>query len=145
MEYPFLVMTTNDAAIAGGAQGHGWVSGTPSALAAAAAVNCVFDLGAAFPFYHYLHVNVTPAGGSSGLSVDVYGSPDTTHTHARATRLSFANAVALSTGTGSIPTAGGTQGFSLRPAGRYVIVRVTNSDGTNAVGAGAKVVVSAYP
>jgi hypothetical protein len=142
-----LVMTSGLNAVAGGGSVPGWVSGdiggvTP--LAASAQAYVVFDLGPMWDQYVMLSCIVYPMVPSSGLSgVQVLGSDTTVYSGAR--RKNSAAAIALGSIYASALSASGAADLNFRPSGRYVIVIATNADAVNALGAGSKITLTAYP
>ncbi len=140
---PTLHMRTTDTAVTAGGSVAGWVSGTIASLAASASATMIFDLGPNWDQYPYVTVTVNPQGSSSGLTaLQVFGSRTTTDTDVE--RLNFAYATSFAGQSVAPTTANGVQSGIYRPAGRYVIVKATNADGTNAQGASASVAVTAH-
>lgn len=140
---PVLLMQTDVAQVPGGA-GAGWVSGTPSGLAASATVNCVFDLGPDWDQYGVAAVGVLPIGPSSGMAnVQAMGSDNTAPNPAR--RLKDMAVAGSANSSFAINTSSNGHTFHVRPFGRYLIVSVSNADAANALGAASKVSVAAYP
>lgn len=138
-----LKMRSGVAAVAGGGTIPGWISGDIASLAASATATLIYDLGPNWDQYNVVQVGVVPAGPSTGLSgVSVFSSDDATFNAAQDVQLNsvwgatFANLVAAITSA---------QTACFAPMGRYLIVRATNADAVNAQGAGAFVLVCAYP
>lgn len=133
---PTIYMETDVGAVVAG-NGPGWVSGTPANLAASGSATAIFDLGPSWADYNLLQLSVLCAGPSTGLNGVETCTVDTPAwvSHRRH------NAVGSNTPTGvyaSITTAIGTAQWWVRPTGRYLLMRGTNADATNAVGATAK-------
>lgn len=141
---PVMMMRAGVSQVAAGGQLAGWVSGNPASMAAAATVDCVFDLGPDWDQYGLVSivmVSTAPAASYQGVAVSGGNTP----AYDNALRMGFAN----SAGSGSIyvtnvTTTGGGNNVMVRPHGRYVIVKMTN-DAANPQGAGASVSLIAYP
>lgn len=141
---PTLVMETDVDAVTAGGSTHGWVSGSPASLAASASFIAIFDLGPNWAQYGLVQAVVLPQGPSTGLVAVEFGSPSGT-TWQPARRLATAFNSAISTTYQSMPSSTGAQSCTLRPLSRYLLVRGTNGDATNALGATSKITVAAYP
>lgn len=141
---PVLLMETGVNAVTALGTKPGWVSGDVASLAASASINCIFDLGPDFDQYVAVAIKVNPAGPSSGLSaVQVFGS-DTAGVNANR-RFKDISQPGPATINAAITVATGCSELWVRPHGRIVVVSVTNADGVNALGAGSKISLSAYP
>lgn len=140
--FPAKVFETNVAAVVAGLAGlGGWVSGSPASLAASGSVDCIFDLGQdwhQFPTVQVAFVPVAPSTTSTALAV---GSDTAAFNGNRP--LVVAASAAAGTGVAAFTTT--AQSWLVRPMGRYFVVRVANTDASNAMGAGAKVTITAYP
>lgn len=142
---PIKVFETDVAAVTAGAPGRGgWVSGSPANLAASASVDCIFDLGQDWHQYPTIQVNVNPVAPSTGLSGVQVSGADTPAFNAYR-RLNAASATAFNAIYASLVSSSGPVGIVMKSTGRYITVRMSNSDATNAQGATAKVIIAAYP
>lgn len=141
LSVPTLIMETDKNPVAGGGNQPGWVSGTPAGLAASGTVDIVFDLGPDWDQYRFVQISCAPAGPSSGSQLSGRGSDTTTATENR--RLSYANSVNL-TSVNNVAFSSSVT-VVVRPIGRYVIPRWTNTDGINVCGAASKCTIAAYP
>ena len=141
---PVLVMETGLNAVAGG-DVPGWVSGSPANLAASGNFSAVFDLGPDWDQYSVLYLAILPQAPSSGLASVLATGSDTPSPNLNR-RLQVVGATTVgSLFAASLLSANGAQGAFVRPMGRYVAVNGTNADASNALGAGAKVTLAAYP
>lgn len=134
---PTLIMTSGiSQPVVGGQDASGWVSGDVSGLAAASTAVMLFDVGPDWDQYHTITINVNPVGPSSGFSnLQFSGRDDPVAAIDPLRRMGPANSTAGQVYSGAVTTAGGAQQFVVRPAGRYVVVSLTNADGANAQGA----------
>lgn len=133
------VYQTGQNAVPGGGDYGGWVSGDPSSLAPSAQVDCVFDLGPAWRRINFVGICVSPTGTSSGITCVPSGNDTATYSSARRLNASSANA------SGGLVTMTGTAfNWNVKPMGRYLILRITNSDATNPQGAGTNATICTY-
>lgn len=130
--------------VAAGGDIGGWVSGTIASLAASATVDVIFDLGALWRCVAQVQVMVAPAGTSTGLSNVQVVSSDTAAFNANRRLKDVAAAGPSTVNIASLTTANGVQAVLVKPAGRYLVVRATNADATNAQGAGAQIAAALY-
>jgi hypothetical protein len=121
------------------------VTGTIANLAAASAVNVLFDLGQDWEKFPLATLVVSPIGPSTGLSnVQVSFRPDAVATFNISRRSNFAYAPGATAVFISPPTASGPTSFTVRVLGRYLVLAATNADATNAMGATARVCVALH-
>ena len=140
---PTLVMETDVAQVAGGGRA-GWVSGSPSGLAAATSVTVIFDLGPEWDQYGLVDLAFFPVAPSSGFSnVSAAGSDTAALNSARKLQLVASTALG-NLFSASLLSTNGALGATARPMGRYVILLLTNADATNALGASSKVTLTAF-
>lgn len=142
-DLPIQVFETDVNPVVAGGDG-GWISGTPSSLAASATVLCLFDLGPNWRQYPFLQVAVFPSGPSTGMNNIWIGCSDTP-TIGTTRRLNYASHAGIQQIYVTQNSSNGCGTFHSRPMGRYVGVSITNADATNPLGASAKVTIAAYP
>jgi hypothetical protein len=136
--------TDKNAVVAGVVDSEGgWVSGSPASLAASGIVVCVFDLGENYRQYPFLVLYMMPVGLSTGLICEAVGSDDTTYATADF-RLPIVGALATGTAYFTTLTANGQVSAILKTSHRYCLVRVTNTDAVNAVGATSSIGISLH-
>lgn len=140
---PVLVMETGVNPVPGGTTA-GWVSGNPSGLADGAIANCVFDLGPEWDQYPYVLVALQPVGATSFSAVTVSGSDTPANNYARRLPPGTTSAGVFNTFFATAISASGGVSATVRPIGRYVVVNVTNTAGSGAMGA-SKITLAAYP
>jgi hypothetical protein len=121
----------------------GWVSGDIANLAASGSVDVIFDLGPDWRDVTLCTMTCTPVGPSTGfVGIQVSGSDTATYDATRRITGAF------NTGMGSsyltATTAAGSQQFIFRPFGRFVFYRCPNGDAGNAIGATAKISLTAF-
>lgn len=146
IKYPIILMETGANAVVGGRDDqYGWISGNIDAQAAGTTVRCLFDLGPTWDQYPELVITVKHVGPSTGASVYFCGRDDAVAADNTARQLGPRYQNAVNGQTYSAAIVPGTFNYVVRPAGRYLVATVINTDGINALGAGSKVTVAAYP
>lgn len=121
----------------------GWVSGTPGGLAASGSADCIFDLGMNWDKYGLVQFTNSDISGSSGVTIAFARSSDNITVGSSNYTLNHAFGTSANVVTGTSSPGGRT--FMVRPMARYLIVRLTNADAVNAVGAAAWAAITAYP
>lgn len=143
---PVLVMQTGSNPVSGTDPSPGWVSGTPANLAAGATVAVLFDLGAEWDQYATLQLIIRPSGPSTGFAgINTSGRDDPVVAQNNLRFLRDISVTSTSIMYSSVTTASAAGAALLKPAGRYVVVQVTNADAANAVGSQAFLTLVAYP
>jgi hypothetical protein len=141
---PSIVMVTGANAVAGGIDGPGWMSGDLASLGAAASADMLFDLGRDWEQYHYAQISFSLAGPSSGLTA-ITALGNMTKSLTVGSRLVKNYSAVFAALNEVLTTAAGPSGIVVRPMGRFLIVKVTNADGANPLGALSQCSVAAYP
>lgn len=141
---PQLSMAAGVNPVAAGAGPAGWVSGNPAGLAAGAAADVIFDLGADWDQYGVFCLTMSSKGPAAQFaSVQISSGPVAAYDDA--SRVNYANSAGLNAAyITSLLTANGAMEASFRARGRYVCVRMAN-EASNAQGAGAVCKLTAYP
>lgn len=143
---PTIIMETGVNPVTPGGLVPGWVSGDPAGLAASAQVNAIFDLGPHWDRYGLVAVTVNPAGPSSGFSAVQASGADTPSNYDNRRAMAYAfQGSGQSRMFATFNTVAAAGQVFLRPNGRFFTVNGTNADAANAMGAGAKFTVAAYP
>ena len=140
---PVLVLETGANPVVGGGPA-GWVSGNPSGLADGATINAVFDLGPEWDQYPIIGLIVQPVGAASLSAVTPVGSDTPAYNSGRRLTAAYTSASNFSQVFATLVSANGATTIYVRPAGRYVVIAMTNTAGSGAMGA-SKVTLVAYP
>lgn len=139
---PVLVMETGVNPVPGGGPA-GWVSGNPSGLADGATAPVVFDLGPEWDQYPIIGLIIYPVGATSLSAVTPVGSDTPTYNYGRRLTGAFTVAGGFSQIYGTCTSANGSITSYVRPAGRYVVITMTNTAGSGVMGA-SRVTLVAY-
>lgn len=142
-QFPNRTYRTGQNAVAANSSQDGWVSGDPASLAASGTVTALFDLGPNWDNVGLIQVGVTPVAPSSGVTVTVKSSSDTT-IDATDQILNHANGAAIGGAAAVSVTAAAPGSGWFRPMARFLAVVVVNADGVNALGATSFIAVTTY-